>query len=359
VSHSNYDSYWKRLDWSDKYARFDFPVLHVGGWYDIFKEGTIKSFIQMRCKSTHDARDGQFLIMGPWIHNSVADLLPDSKQGDLDFGAGATMDLRELALNWLDHHVKGASEEVASAAPVRVFTMGENEWHAYNDWPVPETKFVNYYLHGNGAANSASGDGRLDTSLPKSEKPDRYQYDPSAPVPTVGGPNCCAQPIFPAGPKDQREVEKRQDILVYTSEPLETALRVTGPIKATLWMSSSVRDTDLTVKIVDVFPDGAAINLTDGILRLRYRNSFERAEFLEPGKIYKVVLDAGSTSNLFKVDHRIRVEISSSNFPRFTRNLNTVGDPELETEWVVAEQTIYHDESRPSYVTLPVLGLDQ
>jgi uncharacterized protein len=353
LAHPAYDAYWERLRWRDSYEKFNFPVLNIGGWFDIFQGGAIDNFQRSHPQSSSGAREAHRLIIGPWTHSDN----PSRQVGAVDFGPESVLSWREITLRWLDHNVKGIENGVEKEAPVKLFTMGENTWHEYSAWPVPGTQYVKYYLRSEGHANSSIGDGLLAAiSPPSGEKSDRYAYDPGNPVPNAGGGNCCWPEITPWGPYDQRSVERRDDVLVYTSPLLEEDLRVTGPVVAKLWIESSARDTDFTVKLVDVYPNGFAMNLTDGILRARFRSSFESPKLLEPGRPYELTIPVGSTSNLFRKGHNIRVEIASSNFPRFSRSANTAEQPEAETAGEVAQQTILHDAQRASYVELPVLA---
>ena len=274
---------------------------------------------------------------------------------DANFGPEASVPLRGLQLEWFDQWLKGKDTPVLSRAPVRVFVMGANRWRDEQEWPPAGARMVTFYFTGNGHANTLKGDGALAVTPPHSSAPDRYLYDPLKPVPTRGGAACCNPRIFPWGPLDQRPVESRRDVLVYTSGALRRDMEVTGPVQVVLYASTTARDTDFTAKLVDVFPDGSARILTDGILRLRYRDSLEKPAPARPGEVYKLKLDAGVTSNLFRKGHRIRMEISSSNFPRFDRNPNTGGTVSAEKQVRKAEQVIYHDAARPSCVMLPVM----
>ncbi|MCB0063962.1 MAG: CocE/NonD family hydrolase, partial [Caldilineaceae bacterium] len=252
---------------------------------------------------------------------------------------------------WLKDEANGVDEE----PPVTIFVMGADEWRTAESWPLPNTNYRPYYLHSNGAANSLHGDGTLSTEPPTNEPADLYLYNPLRPVPTVGG-----QVILPGanamGPRDQRAVELRDDVLVYSTPVLAEPVEVIGPIELWLFISSSARDTDFTGKLVDVFPDGRAIILTEGILRARYRNSFTEPELLEPDEIYAIRLDLWATANVFLPGHRIRLEVSSSNFPRFDRNSNTGGDLVTETaeQYRPAINRIFHDAAHPSRLMLPV-----
>jgi hypothetical protein len=235
--------------------------------------------------------------------------------------------------------------------------MGANEWRTSDVWPVTGTQQVSLYLHSSGQANTRNGDGFLTAVAPFDEPPDSYVYDPGSPVPSLGGPICCTSAEGSvAGAFDQSEIELREDVLVYTTQPLGDGLEVTGELEAILYVSSSARDTDFTVKLVDVHPDGDAYNVQEGILRARYREGFDRWVFMNEGGVYEVRIDLHATAHYFKPGHRIRVEVSSSNFPRLDRNLNTGGNNYDESEWVVATNTIHHSQATPSRIVLPVVS---
>jgi hypothetical protein len=273
----------------------------------------------------------------------------------VDFGDDSMVPVRGLQLQWFDYWLKGKESPLFESPPLKIFVMGANRWREESEWPIARATPVPYYLSSGGQASTAEGDGKLGARALTRSRPDVYLYNPASPVPTRGGSVCCSPQVFPWGPMDQRLVEKRPDVLVYTSEPLADDVEVTGPIQAVLYVSTSVRDTDFTAKLIDVFPDGHARNLTDGILRLRYRNSLRQSELATPGRVYRVTIDAGVTSHAFLKGHRIRLEVSSSNFPRFDRNPNTGRPIADETELRIARQTVYHDRDRPSHVLLPVL----
>jgi putative CocE/NonD family hydrolase len=253
---------------------------------------------------------------------------------------------------------------------VQYYLMGKNEWRSAGAWPIPETQYLAYYLRNSPlagpsepdqvlmpGANSRFGRGRLHLVVPpRDEPPDRFVYDPATPVPSRGGPICCTgSSDEPAGAYDQSEIEMRQDVLVYTSEPLTQALEVTGNLRAVLYVSSSAKDTDFTVKLVDVSPDGKAYNLQEGVLRARYREGYGKTVWMEPDRVYEVSVDLHATSNLFRQGHRIRLEVSSSNFPRLDRNLNTGGRNYDETKWVVAKNAVHHSPRYPSRIILPIV----
>jgi len=276
--------------------------------------------------------------------------------GDVDFGVHALdSPYLEVILDWYDFQCKGIQNEFAADKPVKLFLMGANEYRQHDDWPPPQAKYTKYFLHSSGKANSLRGDGTLSIAAPKSEASDAYAYDPGNPAPTVGGPLCCDMEHMEPGPRDQRSVENRDDVLVYSTGPLPSDLEVTGPVTAELFVKSSTVDTDFTAKLVDVAPDGFATNLTEGILRMRYRDSQEHATLMNPGQVYKISLDLWGTSNLFLRGHSLRLEISSSNFPRFDRNFNTGEDIKFARNFVSVRNTILHDEQHPSALVLPII----
>jgi len=352
LRHPAYDAHWKSLSWQGAYEGLDVPVFAVHSWFDIFNvgKGNIDNFLKLRARGAPGRRGAHRLVVGPWEHGPHG-----TKVGDVEFGEVSRMDLDEAALRWLENVVKGAENGADRDAPVKVFTMGENAWHDYADWPPPGTRTVAYYLGGR-RANSSLGEGALATTLPAENEPaETFTYDPKDPVPNMGGGNCCWPQILPWGPLDQRPVERRDDVLVFSTPALASALRVTGPVVAKIWVKSSAPDTDFAVKLVDVHPGGFAMNLADGILRARYRGSFEKPEPLAPDRAYELTIDLGATSHLFLEGHRVRVEVSSANFPRYSRNTNTGNVPELDTETRPARQTVLHDARHPSRILLPVL----
>ena len=276
--------------------------------------------------------------------------------GDVDFGVHALdSPYLEVILDWYDFQCKGIQNEFATDKPVKLFLMGANEYRQHDDWPPPQAKYTKYFLHSSGKANSLRGDGTLNITAPKSKASDAYAYDPGNPAPSVGGPLCCDMEHMEPGPRDQRSVENRDDVLVYSTGPLPSDLEVTGPVTAELFVKSSTVDTDFTAKLVDAFPGGFATNLTEGILRMRYRDSQEHAALMNPGQIYRISLDLWGTSNLFLRGHSLRLEISSSNFPRFDRNFSTGQDIKFARNFVSARNTILHDEQRPSALVLPII----
>ena len=352
ISHPDYDDYWKKLAIKERYEEIKIPVLQVGGWYDFFTDGTFKNFVGMRERGGSElARNNQRVIVGPWVHAASI----ETHAGAVDFGKGSVQDLNAAELRWFDHWLKGMPNGVDQDAPLRIFVMGINQWRDEYEWPLARTEFTRYYLHSDSSANSLLGDGELSTQPPVDEPPDEFTYNPAFPTPTHGGNNCCNPEIVPWGAYDQRSIEFRDDVLVYTSAPLEENLEITGPVIAKVYASTDRRDTDFTAKLVDVHPDGYAVNLCDGIVRGRYRKSTSTQELLEPGTIYEYSIDLWPTSNVFLKSHRIRLDIASANFPRFDRNPNTGNVFGEDAVLHVAHQQVYHDRVHASHLVLPVI----
>ena len=356
LEHPEYDDYWKRVSIEESHADIAIPAYNFGGWYDIFLGGTIRNYARMReLGATAAARDGQRLTIGPWVHGGA----PPSVSGEYNFGtraAGAAIDLMGEMLRFYDYVLLGEDNGFESDKPVRLFVMGENRWRREDEWPLARAETVRYYLHSGGRANSLNGDGALSRETPADQPPDVYLYNPLNPVPTVGGGLCCDPAFMASGAYDQRWVEGRDDVLVYSTPPLDADVEVTGPVSVTLFASTNASDTDFTAKLVDVEPSGYARNLTDGIIRARYRNGRGPASFIQPGRVYEYEIDLWATSNLFKKGHRIRVEISSSNFPRFDRNANTGDEIGADAAFVPALQTVHHAAEYPSRIDLPVVA---
>ena len=351
LAHPNYDGYWKRWSIEDHFADIRVPALSVAAWYDIFQGGSLRNYIGLKQQAGNEAaRRGQRLLVTIGGHAGGGRTI-----GDLDFGeAAAEFSETTVTLLWYDYLLKGVQNEYAGP-PVKLFVMGTNEWRTEEAWPLPRARSTKYFLHSQGKANSLRGDGSLSESGAPSEPADQFVYDPANPAPTVGGPLCCDSPHLPGGPKDQRAVEARDDVLVYSTSPLTQDMEVTGRVSLTVYAKSSAVDTDFTAKLVDVWPNGFAQNLTEGILRARYRNSQEKPELLNPGEIYPLIIDLWSTSDVFRQGHKLRLEVSSSNFPRFDRNLNTGKDSQSSVHMVTATNAIYHDAEHPSLLLLPVI----
>jgi putative CocE/NonD family hydrolase len=353
LAHPNFDEYWKQLSIEDHYAQIQVPVFNLGAWYDIFLGGTLKNYARLKTEAGTDAaRRGQrlFVYLGGHAGGTEA-----RKIGAVDFGPKAPFDIDELMLRWYDWLLKGEANGVEKEKTVKIFVMGKNEWREEDDWPLARAKNTKYYLHSAGAANGLSGSGTLSLVAPGEEKRDQYVYDPSDAAPTIGGPLCCGAIPTGIGPEDQRPAEARSDVQVYTTPAFAKDTEVTGPVSLDLYVSSSAVDTDFTGMLVDVWPNGFAQNLTSGILRMRYRNSQEKPELANPGETYHITVDLWATSNVFLAGHKLRLEVSSSDFPRFDRNLNTGEVQARATRMVKATNVIYHDKAHPSAVVLPVV----
>jgi putative CocE/NonD family hydrolase len=352
VRNADDGEFWWRINLNRHAQTVRAPMLHITSWYDIFLEGGLNAYRSIKDKSVYpQARNGQKLIVGPWAH-LLPYVVPNSRgSGDADFGPESLVDFHQTQLRWFDYWLRDVDTGIMAEPPVSVFTMGEDRWQGLADWPPPNANYVRFYFHSGGKANSLHGDGSLSTVPPGDEPADAFTYDPNDPVPTYGGRNLS----IPLGVQDQRPVEYRGDVLVFTSEPLERAMEVTGPISVELWAASSARDTDFTAKLVDVRPDGYAANLADGVIRARYRDSSSDPTLLQPGRPYRYTIDLWATSNVFLPGHRIRVEISSTNFPRFDRNPNTGAAFGADAALVKAQQTVFHRSDMSSSIVLPLI----
>ena len=373
-NHGDFDDYWKQRGYaiSQYYEEHaDVPSLYLGGWYDSYARATCENFMELKKLKKSD----QFLLMGPWIHGGWE----VTNSGDLDFGIHSHINYNDLRLAWFDRYLKGKHTEVSDWSPVRIFVMGTGSgkpnyqglldhggyWRDEQDYPLPDTNFTPYYLRADGELlTDASGED---------SPPSIFTYDPADPVPTVGGGISAAEPIMSPGGfdqrggprffgcKDQLPLNSRSDVVTFQTEPLGSDTEITGPIIMKLYAASSAADTDFTAKLVDVFPpsvdypEGHAINLTDSIIRARYRNGFDQPELLEPGVVYEFNFELYPTSNIFRSGHRIRLDISSSNFPRFDVNPNTGGPLGQDRRTLIAQQVIYHDADHPSQIVLPVI----
>jgi hypothetical protein len=345
------DPLWQNQPGEWTWETVKVPGLHIGGWYDLFTEGTINNWESMRAKGgSARAKEGQHLLMGPWAHGT---LLP-SIVGGMHFGpsaSGAPGQIVEHHLHFFDRYLK----DMDIALPVvRYFVMGANRWRSAETWPLPETEWQRFYLRSKGRANTAAGDGWLSREEPSSEPPDVFTYDPRFPVPTVGGRNLGAGRLV-LGPFDQTRIEQRHDVLVYSTPPLEQDLEVTGPLKLHLFAATSARDTDFVAKLTDVLPDGQSINVAEGIIRARFWKSGQQADLVNPGEIREYVIDLAAASNVFKKGHRIRLDVTSSNFPAFDRNMNTGQPIGTDKAGIPAVQTVLHETGHASYIDLPVI----
>ena len=351
IHHDQFGDYWTSYGLKGKYEQIQAPAYFVTGWYDNLVHETWQNFVSFREKGgSVEARRGTRIIIGPWVHGGVA---PD-KNWAVDFGTDSNIDLNELHVQWYDRWLKSETPSInENEPPIKLFVMGANKWRFENEWPLKRTQWTSFYLSSQGKANSLSGDGVLSDAKTSTDTVDHFTYDPKNPVPTVGGQIA----IFPNvwGPRDRSSVQKRQDVLVYTTPPLKQDMEVTGPIQLKLYASTSTVDTDFTATLTDVYPDGKAVHLCEGIRGVRFRESLEHPTTVEPGKVYEYTISLWETSNLFKAGHRIRLEVSSSNFPRYARNQN-IGEPfGMSSEIKVANQTIYHSDKYPSQLILPVI----
>jgi putative CocE/NonD family hydrolase len=350
LAHPDYDDYWKPLNVEEVFDKIAIPVHTFGGWFDIFAQGTLRGYVGMSHKAaTERARRGSNIVIGAWGHGS------SRKTGAIDFGPTAHVDESALALRWYDYWLKGIDNGLASEPPVKLFVMGRNEWVLEHEYPLARTDYRPLYFTSGGRAQSHKGDGRLAWDKPSgASTADRFRYDPNDPVPSVGGSNCCGTPTA-TGPRDQRPIERRQDVLIYTSEKLSEEIEVTGPVKVVLYASSDAVDTDFVAKLVDVYPNGTSYNMAEGVVRARYRDNLTKPSLLEPGQVYRFEIDMVGTSVAFLKGHRIRVHVTSSHFPQFDRNPNTGATFAATKELRVAQQTVYHDAERPSHILLPVI----
>ena len=354
LAHPDYDSYWRQVDIEQRYADITVPVLHTGGWYDVFAVGTVRNFVGMRANGgSPAARNGTKLVMTCCGHTRA--------QGLIGWGPEAQTFDAALTNRWFDHYLKGVDNGIDREPDVQLFVMVPPDsgtdaggfYLAADEYPLPQAQPIRFHLGSGGRANTRHGDGTLSREAPAGP-PDRFVYDPADPVPTMGGNLCCGDFLL-RGAVDQSDIELRDDVLVYTSEPLAEDLVVIGPVTVRLWASSTARDTDFTAKLVDVHMDGIAHNVLDRIVRARYRNGSKSApSLITPGETYEYTIPLGDTATVFRRGHRIRLEVSSSNFPHFDRNLNTGHPLGQDAAMVTATQTIFHDAAHPSYVELPV-----
>lgn len=358
IEHDLEDDYWKKSSISDKYEQLNVPAFHLAGWYDCLLKSTIDNYIEMKKNAAGKGKCNQKIIIGPWAHGNFGSVI-----GERSFGVHASEDwidfredLTQLHLRWFDYWLKGIETNIMEEAPVKIFVMGINEWRDELEWPLSRTQYVPYYFHSEKGANTREGDGYLSMGLPSVEPNDQFVYDPRNPVPTHGG-GTMYDGVNTTGPRDQRQVEEREDVLIYTSAPLEEQIEVTGPVTVKLWATTDVKDTDFTAKLVDVMPDGTAYNLTDGIVRAKYRNGYQPETNLI-GEVVQYEIDLWATSNVFLPGHRIRIEVSSSNFPRFDVNPNTGQTMANSGESRPAKQTIYHNGDYSSHVILPIIPND-
>ena len=344
VTHSQYGPYWDDISITDRFDKIKIPTYIHAGWYDNYPGALLRTYTILK---EMGAIDELRVYVDPTDHDARV-------VGDRDFGPNPAIDRFDVALRWLDWVVRGIDDGISEEPPIKFFTMGTNEWRMEADWPLPGTTFTPFYFHSDGGRH-----GALDTAMPLEESVSEYTYDPENPVPTLGGNHSGPQDhpeVIQVGTLDQRPNWERDDVLVFESDVLESDMEVTGPVEAKLWASTSGRDTDWIVRLIDVESDGTAWNLVDGIIRARFRKSVhEPPELLEPGEVYEYQIELLPTSNVFKAGHRIAVHITSSSFPMYDRNPNTGNPQGMDAELQVAQQTVFHDAARPSHILLPVV----
>lgn len=346
MRHPEDGPYWWPMNLERQFAEVDTPILHLGGWFDLFLDSTLRCFqgIQTHGK-TETCRANQRLIIGPWIHGP--DQVGQNLVGELDFGPEAAFDLFAYRLEWYDYWLKGIENAIMERAQVQIFLMGANRWLEADTWPVPEITYQPIYLHhGTGPTNASLNNGGLAFEQPGAEElAESFLYDPMVPVESL-----LSRPLL--GPRDHRRVESR--MLTYTSHPLEQDLTIVGPVKAILYAASSAPNTDWVVRLCDVWPDGRSMSVCDGILRACYRDPLTHPTPLHPGQVYRFDVDLQATAQVFQVGHQLRVEVTSSDFPRYDRNLNTADLLGTGTQGQVAHNTIFYGGSRASHLLLPI-----
>ena len=347
LDHPSYDSYWKGLSVKERFRGVELPVLSMGGWFDNYAQSDLDAFSRL---SKQDKRIETWI--GPWGHN------PGLRFPTVDFGDISALPIRSMQADWFDRWLKNPpanSHSEADESTLHIFVMGQNAWREEHEWPLARTRYTPLYLNSKGHANSAAGDGTLQWQTVKKAQADNFTYDPKNPVPTIGGSICCEPAVLPPGPLNQTPVEGRQDVLIYTTPPLTEEMEFTGPVRVVLYVSTSGNDTDFTAKLVDVQPNGIPLLVTDGIQRLRYRLSLDQPVFVKKNNIYQISIDSGVTSYVFEPGHRIRLEVSSSNFPRFDRSLNSFRANADETKITKAHQVVFHQQGYPSAMILPLI----
>jgi len=350
--------YFRNMDFVQSGDTVDVPMLFMDSWYDYGAAETLAMFNQFQKTGlSKRSRNNQFIIIGPSTHCGYPYATENTIVGARELG-DARLDFFGMQLDWYDHWLKGIDNGITDMPKIQYYLMGKNEWRSAQQWPLKDTNYTKMYLDSGGEANSRFGDGVLSFEKPTGAGHDEFTYDPATPVPSLGGHTCCTGTDTEAGGYDQSTIEMRDDILVFTSQKLEKGIEVTGPLKVVLQVSSSAVDTDFTAKLVDVYPDGRAFNVQEGSLRMRFRESLSKKVLMKPGEVYEIELDLHASSNYYAAGHRIRLEVSSSNFPRYDRNLNTGGNNYDETEWKVARNQVYHSEDKLSYVVLPVIDGD-
>ncbi len=351
----NDPAWYKGGLWHDNMT-INIPGFWFMSWYDVSVGPNLAAYNHVRKTARPEVANQQYAVIAPTLHCAYKRASENTIVGERNVG-DARLNYDDLTWAWFDHFLKGEKNGVLDAMPkVRYYTMGLNKWQSSETWPPQGARTMSLFLSSGGKANTAGGDGALTNEPPATDSPDRFEYDPMNPAPSHGGNVCCAGNAITGGAFDQRKIEERPDVLVYSTEPLQEGMEVSGPIEATLYVSSDAKDTDFTVKLIDVYPDGRAYNLDETIQRMRYRNGYDKPPvWMEPGKVYKVTLQPMTTSNYFEAGHRIRIEVSSSNFPRFDRNLNTGGKNYDESRGVVARNAVHHSKQYPSEIKIAVV----
>lgn len=350
VEHSTYDDFWRRWSIDEDYSRIEVPVLHVAGWYDIFLSGSVKNYVGMRAGAGNErARANQRLLIGPWYH------IPWRVLGGAEHDLASPYAFDEWQVDWFDRHLKSTPVD-GSDPQVRLYILREGVWRDFPDWPPPDSRPTEYFLHSGGRANSMFGDGALTPERPADELPDLYTYDPVGPLPAPGGHSCCFENVAPMGPADQFEREVNNGVLIYTTEPFDAPTWVIGDVSATLYAATSAVDTDFAVRLCVVDRSGVSTNLQEGIIRARFRESLSQPVLVEPGTINRYEIELGPVGVKIDAGERLRIQVTSSDFPQWDRNLNTGNSPGSEglASAVVATQAVFHDAERPSSITLPL-----
>src|SRR6266542_1362530 len=351
----NHPAWYKGGLWHDN-MKINVPGFWFMSWYDVSVGPNLAAYNHVRNTARPEIADQQYAVIAPTLHCAYKRAQENTLVGERSVG-DARLNYDELTWAWFDHFLKGEKNGVLQTMPkVRYYTMGINKWQSSDTWPPRGAQPMSLFLSSGGKANTLNGDGALTNAAPTTDSPDGFEYDPMKPAPSHGGNVCCTGNAVAGGAFDQRKMEERPDILVYSAEPLKEGVEVSGPIEVTLYVSSDAKDTDFTVKLIDVYPDGRAYNLDETIQRMRYRNDYDKSlVWMEAGKVYKVTLQPMTTSNYFEAGHRIRIEVSSSNFPRFDRNLNTGGKNYDESQGVVAHNAVHHSKQYPSEIKITVV----
>jgi hypothetical protein len=354
----NDPAWYKGGLWHDN-MKINVPGFWFMSWYDVSVGPNLAAYNHVRKTARPEIADQQYAVIAPTLHCAFKRASENTIVGERSVG-DARLNYDELTYAWFDHFLKGENNRVLETMPkVRYYTMGINKWQTSDVWPPRGSRSMSFFLSSGGKANTLDGDGALGSAPPADDHPDKFDYDPMNPAPSYGGNVCCTGNAVAGGAFDQRKIEARPDILVYSTEPLKQGIEVSGPIEVTLYVSSDAKDTDFTVKLIDVYPDGRAYNLDETIQRMRYRNGYDKSVvWMESGKVYKVTFQPMTTSNYFDVGHRIRIEVSSSNFPRFDRNMNTGGKNYDESQGVVAHNAVHHSKRYPSELKITMVTRD-